>query len=295
MKGRSFFQPRWPRLPCLAAAHSPAPTIESPVLSTTRWMGPGGGGTRPRGADSAERGWCGRGPRDRHSSRTAPTAGSPPPGEAATRRRAAASTRSRSRDPRTCAVRLVDRTARVSMRRSRLRRARTSRRLAGRAHARTPANSRRGIWFCTSGALASSCRDRARSAVPTARNLDSARQRSRIRAPTPWRASTWWIVWRTVVVPPTKTAKVSRRRPRSSARDRTINKVKTLGRRQWKKVSGYHQQARGENAFFRYKSIIGSGLRARAPGGREAEALLACNVLNRMTELGKSQSYRVGP
>ncbi len=98
----------------------------------------------------------------------------------------------------------------------------------------------------------------------------------------------------TVVVPPTKTAKVSRRRPRSSARDRTINKVKVLGRRQWKKVSGYHQQARAENAFFRYKSIIGGGLRARAPGGREAEALLACNVLNRMTELGKSQSYSIG-
>ena len=80
----------------------------------------------------------------------------------------------------------------------------------------------------------------------------------------------------TVVGPPTKTAKVSRRRPRSSARDRTINNVNTLGRRQWQKVSGDHQQARAENACFRYKSIIGGGLRARAPGGREAEALLAC-------------------
>ena len=99
----------------------------------------------------------------------------------------------------------------------------------------------------------------------------------------------------TVVVSPTKTAKVSWRRPRSSARDRTIKKVKALGRRQWKKVSGYHQQARAENAFFRYKSIIGGGLRARTPGGREAEALLACNVLNRMTELGRSQSYSIGP
>ena len=35
----------------------------------------------------------------------------------------------------------------------------------------------------------------------------------------------------TVVVPPTKTARVSRRGPRSSARDRTINKVKRIGRR----------------------------------------------------------------
>ena len=56
----------------------------------------------------------------------------------------------------------------------------------------------------------------------------------------------------TVVVPPAKTARVSRRKPRSSARDRTINKVKKLGRRRWKKESGYHRQARVETAFFRY-------------------------------------------
>ena len=59
----------------------------------------------------------------------------------------------------------------------------------------------------------------------------------------------------TVVVPPAKTARVSRRRPRSSARDRTITKVKRIGRRRWKKTSRYHQQARVENAFFRVVGI----------------------------------------
>ena len=98
----------------------------------------------------------------------------------------------------------------------------------------------------------------------------------------------------TVVVPPAKTASVSRRRPRSSARDRTITRVKILGRRRWKKASGYQRQARVENAVFRYKSIIGNGLRARTPGRRETEALLACNVLNRMTELGRPLSYSIG-
>ena len=97
----------------------------------------------------------------------------------------------------------------------------------------------------------------------------------------------------TVVVPPTKTASVSRRRPRSCVRDRTIKRVKELGRRRWKKESGYHQQARAENAFFRYKSIIGSGLRAQTSGGRQTEARLACNILNRMTELGRPASYRL--
>ena len=98
----------------------------------------------------------------------------------------------------------------------------------------------------------------------------------------------------TVVVPPNKTARVSRRRPRSSARDRAIKKMKTIGRRRWKKETGYHQQARVENAFFRYKSIIGGGLRARSPGGRATEAVIACNILNRMTERGRPESYSVG-
>ena len=72
----------------------------------------------------------------------------------------------------------------------------------------------------------------------------------------------------TVVVPPAKTASVSRHGPRSSVRDRTIKRVRELGRRRWKKESGYHQHARVENAFFRYTSIIGGALRARTSGGR---------------------------
>jgi hypothetical protein len=96
------------------------------------------------------------------------------------------------------------------------------------------------------------------------------------------------------VVPPTKTARVSRRTPRSSARDRTIQKLEKIGRRRWKKKSGYHRQARVENAFFRYKSIIGHGLRARSPAGQATEAVLACNILNQMTQRGRPASYAIG-
>ena len=49
-----------------------------------------------------------------------------------------------------------------------------------------------------------------------------------------------------VVGPPTKTASLSRRGTRSGVRDRTIRRVKALGRRRWKKASGDHQHARGE-------------------------------------------------
>ena len=98
----------------------------------------------------------------------------------------------------------------------------------------------------------------------------------------------------TLVVPPTKTAKVSRRRPRSSAPDRTVMRVKKIGRRRWKKESGYHRRASVENAFFRYKSIIGDSLRVRTTAGQVAGARLACNVLNQMTDLGRPESYGRG-
>jgi transposase len=91
-----------------------------------------------------------------------------------------------------------------------------------------------------------------------------------------------------VIVPPRKTATRSRR---SSARDRTVRRVRKVGGRQWKKESGYHRQARVENTFFRYKSIIGDCLRARHPRSQEAEAVIACNILNRMAELGRPQSF----
>ena len=98
----------------------------------------------------------------------------------------------------------------------------------------------------------------------------------------------------TVVVPPAKTARVSPRGPRSRVRDRTINTVKKIGRCRWKKTSRYQQQARVENAFFRYTSIIGDGLRAKTPGGRTAETLLACNILNTMTDMGRPNSCAMG-
>ena len=98
----------------------------------------------------------------------------------------------------------------------------------------------------------------------------------------------------TVVVPPVRTANVSRHGPRSVARDRTITSVKKLERRRWKKASGYHRQARVENTFFRYTSIIGDGLRARSPAGQGNEAVLGCEILNRMTDLGRPASYSIG-
>ncbi len=42
-----------------------------------------------------------------------------------------------------------------------------------------------------------------------------------------------------------------------------------MGRRQWKKESGYHRQGTVENAFLRYKSILGDRLHTTTPSTEE--------------------------
>ena len=97
-----------------------------------------------------------------------------------------------------------------------------------------------------------------------------------------------------VVIPPARTANVSGHGPRSPARDRTIELLKTLGRRRWKQASEYRRQGWVGHACCRYTSIIGDGLRARSPAGQGSEVVLGCEILNRMTALGRPVSYRIG-
>ena len=66
-----------------------------------------------------------------------------------------------------------------------------------------------------------------------------------------------------------------------------------MGRRQWRKEVGAHQQAWAENGMFRYKRIIGDALRARKTHAQKREAMIAVNVINRMTALGMPQSVAV--
>ncbi|MFT5292053.1 MAG: hypothetical protein ACI8QC_003353 [Planctomycetota bacterium] len=96
-----------------------------------------------------------------------------------------------------------------------------------------------------------------------------------------------------VVVPPVKRAMVSRSKLPLSARDTTVLKVNAVGRRQWKKESGYHRQGRVENTFFRYKQILGGKLRARHAQAQEVEAALACRILNQMGDVGMPKSVSV--
>ncbi|MGE4609664.1 MAG: IS5 family transposase [Myxococcota bacterium] len=94
-----------------------------------------------------------------------------------------------------------------------------------------------------------------------------------------------------IVVPPAKNARVSRSDAAGArARNANVESVRELGRRQWKTHVGYHQQARVENAFYRYKQLIGGRLRSRNIVAQATEVRLAINVLNRMLDLGAARS-----
>ena len=100
----------------------------------------------------------------------------------------------------------------------------------------------------------------------------------------------------TIVIPPRKTASPSKPAEEIlEQRDAAISRIAEVGRRQWRKEAGAHQQARAENGMYRYKRIVGDALRARKPEAQKREALIAVNVINRMTRLGTPNSVAVAP
>ena len=97
-----------------------------------------------------------------------------------------------------------------------------------------------------------------------------------------------------IVIPPKKTATVdSRAVGLWCQRNEAIERIGAVGRRQWWKESGAHRQARAENGMYRYKRIIGDCLRARHHEAQKREALIAVNVINRMTALGMPESAKI--
>ncbi|MFT4540289.1 MAG: hypothetical protein ACI841_003083 [Planctomycetota bacterium] len=96
-----------------------------------------------------------------------------------------------------------------------------------------------------------------------------------------------------VVVPPSRSAAVSRRRPGSAARDETIKRANRIGRRQWKKESGYQRQGTVENTLFRHKSMRGDRPHARIRAAQDVEVGFRREVLNRMLAFGRRKSMAI--
>ena len=78
-----------------------------------------------------------------------------------------------------------------------------------------------------------------------------------------------------------------------SQRDQHLRMIQDRGRMGWQKAVGYGRRSLGETAVFRYKAIIGRGLRARTLPAQKTEARVGCSVLDRMTRLGMPASQRI--
>jgi hypothetical protein len=97
-----------------------------------------------------------------------------------------------------------------------------------------------------------------------------------------------------VIVPPRKDAVLSSMASTApTQRDQHLLAIESEGRFARKRRSGYYDQAYAENAFSRFKRTFGDRLRAKRDEAQEREASLACQLLNRMRELGRPQSYAV--
>ena len=94
------------------------------------------------------------------------------------------------------------------------------------------------------------------------------------------------------VIPPRKDA-VTSDNPVLQGRNEHIRHRKKSGKRRWREETGHHQQARAENTFHRYKRTIGRGLLARGERGQRVELMVGCLILNRMAELGMSESTAI--
>ena len=94
-----------------------------------------------------------------------------------------------------------------------------------------------------------------------------------------------------IVIPPRRSAVSSKPTDGPWAqREAALQRIREVGRREWQKESGYRQQARVENGFFRHKSLLGGGLRARNSNAQRREAIIGCHILNQMAELGRPES-----
>ena len=97
-----------------------------------------------------------------------------------------------------------------------------------------------------------------------------------------------------IVVPPRRNAVPSPSAQSSpTQRDIHLAAIQSEGIFEWRRASGYYAQSHVENAFYRYKAIIGGDLRAKRADSQQREAQLGCANLNRLRDLGRPTSVPI--
>jgi hypothetical protein len=98
-----------------------------------------------------------------------------------------------------------------------------------------------------------------------------------------------------VVIPPRATAVLSSELDTPTQRDRHLAMIAEQGRLAWQASTGYGQRSLVETTMGRYKTLIGSRLRARGFAAQQTEAAIGVAVLNRMLVAGRPDSVRHRP
>jgi hypothetical protein len=97
-------------------------------------------------------------------------------------------------------------------------------------------------------------------------------------------------------VPPRRDAKIWQHGNSHKAplpRDENLRQIRRIGRTKWKEASGYHRRSLAETAVYRFKVIFGNTLSTRTLSRQITESRIKAAALNRMTQLGMPDSYRV--
>jgi IS5 family transposase len=97
-------------------------------------------------------------------------------------------------------------------------------------------------------------------------------------------------------IPPQRNAKIwqhGNTKTERLARDQNLRRIREVGRAAWKRESGYHRRSLAETTMFRLKTIFSDRVTARGFAGQAAQLLVRCATLNRLTQLGMPDSYRV--
>jgi IS5 family transposase len=99
-----------------------------------------------------------------------------------------------------------------------------------------------------------------------------------------------------ILIPPRKNARIWKHgnsKAERLKRDENLRYIRKNGRKDWKNDSGYHVRSLAETTMFRLKTIFGNQLSARLLETQTTQACVRCAALNKMTNLGMPQSYKI--
>ena len=96
-------------------------------------------------------------------------------------------------------------------------------------------------------------------------------------------------------IPPQHNAKIGQQGNTTAerlARDENLRRIRQIGRAAGKGEWGYQRRSLAETTLLRLKTIFSDRVTAHGFAGRAAQVLVRGAALNRMTQLGKPDSYQ---